>query len=116
VNTHRCRAVAALQDADFPGLRAAGDSTPLLDEAERAISSAAMPAQRQVLVHGDCWQGNTMWRGDTFIGFVDWESTGRGPVGIDLGFLRMDVAVHVGPERLDAVLTGWLDAGGPDSR
>ena len=103
----------SLQEVDFPGRRAAGDSTPILDEAERAISAAAPKAHRQVLVHGDCWHGNTIWRGETFIGFVDWESAGRGPVGVDLGYVRMDVAVHFGPERIDAVLAGWLDAGGP---
>jgi aminoglycoside phosphotransferase (APT) family kinase protein len=94
-------------------LRAAGDSTPILDEAERVISAVAVPAGREVLVHGDCWQGNALWRGDTNVGFVDWESAGRGPVGIDLGYLRMDVAVHFGPERIQAVLAGWLDAAGP---
>ena len=103
----------SLQAVDFSGLRAAGESTPFLDEAERAIAAAAEPAPCQVLVHGDCWQGNTMWRGERFVGFVDWESAGRGPVGVDLGFLRMDVAVHFGPERVDAVLAGWLDADGP---
>ena len=102
-----------LQGVDFRALRAAGDSTPLLDEAEQAIAAAAVPAHRQALVHGDCWQGNMMWRGETFVGFVDWESAGRGPAGIDLGYLRMDVAVHFGPERIDAVLAGWLDADGP---
>jgi aminoglycoside phosphotransferase (APT) family kinase protein len=103
----------ALQAVDFHALRAAGHSTTLLDEAERAISAVAVPAHRRVLVHGDCWQGNMMWRGETFVGFVDWESAGRGPAGIDLGYLRMDVAVHFGPDRVDAVLAGWIDADGP---
>jgi aminoglycoside phosphotransferase (APT) family kinase protein len=103
----------SLRGLDFRALRRAGDSTPLLDEAERTISTAAVPPHRQVLVHGDCWQGNMMWRGETFVGFVDWESAGRGPAGIDLGYLRMDVVVHFGLERVDAVLAGWLDADGP---
>ena len=54
-----------------------------------------------------------MWRDGVFVGFVDWESAGRGPAGIDLGYLRMDVAVQFGPERVEAVLAGWLDADGP---
>jgi aminoglycoside phosphotransferase (APT) family kinase protein len=102
-----------LQGVDFRALRAAGASTPLLDEAERAVSTVAASPHREVLVHGDCWQGNMMWRGEVFVGFVDWESAGRGPAGIDLGYLRMDVAVQFGPERVDAVLAGWLDADGP---
>jgi aminoglycoside phosphotransferase (APT) family kinase protein len=103
----------SLHGVDFRARRAAGDSTPLLDEAEHAISAAAFAPDRQALVHGDCWQANMMWRGETFVGFVDWESAACGPVGIDLGYLRMDVAVHFGPERVDAVYAGWLDADGP---
>ena len=102
-----------LQGIDFRALRAAGDSTPLLDEAERAVSTYVVSPHRQALVHGDCWQGNMMWRDGVFVGFVDWESAGRGPAGIDLGYLRMDVAVQFGPERVEAVLAGWLDADGP---
>jgi len=99
-----------LQGIDFRALRAAGDSTLLLDEAERAVSTYVVSPHRQALVHGDCWQGNMMWRDGVFVGFVDWESAGRGPAGIDLGYLRMDVAVQFGPERVEAVLAGWLDA------
>lgn len=103
----------ALQEVDFSGVRAAGDSKSILDEAERTVAATVVRTQSHVLVHGDCWQGNMLWRGDTFIGLVDWDSAGRGPAGIDLGYLRMDVAVHFGPERVDAVLAGWLDAGAP---
>ncbi len=102
-----------LSDLDFATERAVGDSTPILDEADQFIAAGTPPLVANVLVHGDCWQGNTLWRDDRFIGFVDWDAAGVGQPGLDLGSIRFDVALYFGLDGLDAVNEGWHEAGGP---
>jgi aminoglycoside phosphotransferase (APT) family kinase protein len=96
---------------DFAALRRQGPAPPLLLEAEERV--ATPPAgEREVFVHGDLWQGNALWTGDTLAGLVDWDCAGAGPPGVDLGSLRCDAAVCFGPEAADDVLHGWEEATG----
>jgi aminoglycoside phosphotransferase (APT) family kinase protein len=76
---------------------------------ERAaeLVAATPPPAGDGFVHGDLWQGNTMWEGDRYVGAVDWDYAGVGPGGIDLGSLRYDVAVMFGPGAASEVATGW---------
>ncbi|MER5771550.1 phosphotransferase [Streptomyces sp. NPDC001985] len=98
---------------DFAAMRRDGGLPPLLAEAERAVAGPPPgPGVRPVLVHGDLWQGNTLWEGETLTGIVDWDSAGAGHWGVDLGSLRCDAAVLAGPPAADEVLTGWLRAPG----
>jgi aminoglycoside phosphotransferase (APT) family kinase protein len=83
-------------------------STSLLEQARQVL--ADVPPQREEpfgFVHGDFWQGNTLWDGDRYTGAVDWDFAGFGPAGIDLGSLRADVVVLHGGEAGDEVLAGW---------
>jgi aminoglycoside phosphotransferase (APT) family kinase protein len=65
-----------------------------------------------VFVHGDLWQGNTLWSGDRLTGIIDWDCAGVGAPGIDLGSLRMDIAFCDGTEPADEVTAGWSEAAG----
>lgn len=73
-----------------------------------------------VLVHGDLWQGNTLWNGDSCSGLVDWDAAGAGSPGIDLRTLRSDAVLFFGSSALassglsvaDEVLAGWQQAAG----
>jgi aminoglycoside phosphotransferase (APT) family kinase protein len=109
----RTRPISA---SDFIARRRLGTdrTTPLLRAADAHVSRLPAPAGEQVLVHGDLWQGNMLWEGDTLAGIVDWDMAGVGHNGIDLSSLRLDAAFMFGPEAAGEVLAGWEGvAGGP---
>jgi aminoglycoside phosphotransferase (APT) family kinase protein len=85
-----------------------GATTPLLDAAADRIAAFSIPATDPVLVHGDMWHGNLLWRADRVVAILDWELAGVGPHGVDLGSLRLDAALLYGMEAADLVLDGWL--------
>jgi aminoglycoside phosphotransferase (APT) family kinase protein len=91
-------------------------STPLLDRAVAVLDAEDDgPHRRHApagLVHGDLWQGNTLWEHDRLTGVVDWDFAGVGPAGIDLGSLRCDVALLHGGPAADLVLEGWEERAG----
>jgi aminoglycoside phosphotransferase (APT) family kinase protein len=66
------------------------------------------------LVHGDLWQGNTLWTGEACVGMVDWDAAGVGHPGIDLGTLRLDAAIMFGLPAAALVLEGWRQAIGQE--
>jgi aminoglycoside phosphotransferase (APT) family kinase protein len=89
--------------------RAAGEPwTAALQVLDEHHPTAAPDA----LVHGDCWQGNSLWVDGEFRGFVDWDAAGAGPPGIDLGTMRLDVAFFFGADAMDDVATGWAETSG----
>jgi aminoglycoside phosphotransferase (APT) family kinase protein len=87
-------------------------STPLLDEADALIASKRPPEGPSVFVHGDLWQANVMWDGDTCVGVIDWETAGSGHPGVDLGCLRWDAAIQFGAWAPDHISAGWAEAAG----
>jgi len=105
-------------------------TSPLLARAEERIASLPVPGGELVLVHGDLWQGNTIWSGDSCSGMIDWDAAGAGSPGIDLGTLRLDVALFFGSSALESpgespgpgsppageVLAGWQHAAGRQAR
>jgi aminoglycoside phosphotransferase (APT) family kinase protein len=84
-------------------------ASPLLSHAQAVLDALPAPAGPQVLVHGDLWQGNTMWEGNTLTAVIDWDAAGVGHPGIDLGNLRCDAAVLHGPPAAQLVLDGWRE-------
>jgi aminoglycoside phosphotransferase (APT) family kinase protein len=98
--------------ADFVQLRAGHDVGPLQREAASILATARPSDDRTVFVHGDLWQGNTMWEGDVLSGLIDWDCAGVGPPGVDLGSLRMDVTFCYGPAAADELLAGYEQEAG----
>ena len=96
---------------DFDALRRKQPARPLLLEAERRAAEPPT-GDAEVFVHGDLWQGNALWTGDTLAGLIDWDCAGAGPPGVDLGSLRCAAAVCFGPEAADDVRAGWEEAAG----
>jgi len=105
----RTRSISAV---DFGALRRAAPSRPLLVRAEELLARLPVPPAPRVLVHGDLWQGNTLWLGDALTGVIDWDGAGVGPAGVDLGSLRCDAATSAGATAPDDVLAGYEAATG----
>lgn len=105
----------SISDVDFATQRQSKGTTELLTKAEVRLSGIAMPIDQTVFVHGDLWQGNTLWSGDLFTGMVDWDCAGAGPPGIDVGSLRCDTALLYGLPAAIEILTGWQEAAGREA-
>jgi aminoglycoside phosphotransferase (APT) family kinase protein len=82
-------------------------TSPLLQLADDRIRDVAKPQRKTVFVHGDIWGGNMMWSGDTCLGLIDWKTAGAGDPGVDLGSLRMQMALQYGSDAPAPVLDGW---------
>ena len=101
---------------DFAAERRSGryPTTPLLDLGDRVLRDAGFPClgDAPVLVHGDLWLGNLVWRGDDVVATIDWEAAGSGDPGVDVGSLRLDAALMYGAAAADAVAAGWIEGSG----
>jgi aminoglycoside phosphotransferase (APT) family kinase protein len=104
--------IRPLADVDFAAMRQATGSSPLLEAAAERVDQLPMPQAATVLIHGDLWQGNTLWSGERCVGMVDWDAAGVGHPGIDLGTLRLDAAILFGLPAAAEVLEGWQQATG----
>jgi aminoglycoside phosphotransferase len=102
----------SLDDVDFASLRVPDTSAELFAKARAFVEAATPNKDTTVFVHGDLWQGNTLWSGSRHCGTLDWDYAGVGPAGIDLGSLRCDVAFMYGQGAVDEVLVGWEEING----
>src|ERR671937_390127 len=82
-------------------------TTPLLQQADEQVRSHRVPAAPSVFLHGDVWGGNMLWEGDRCVALIDWKTAGRGDPGVDLGSLRMQMALQYGQDAPADVLEGW---------
>lgn len=82
-------------------------STPLLQRADDTLRAIPRPQGKTVLVHADLWAGNMIWDGDANVTLIDWKDAGVGQPGIDLGHLRMKMAIQYGTDAAAHVLDGW---------
>lgn len=60
----------------------------------RARLAAVWPLQQQnrpVLLHGDFWPGNTLWRDGQLVAVIDWEDAQTGDPLVDLANSRLEV-------------------------
>jgi aminoglycoside phosphotransferase (APT) family kinase protein len=92
--------------------RRAGAAGEAWTSALQVIDEYQPSAVPDALVHGDCWQGNSLWAGDEFRGFIDWDAAGTGSPGIDLGTMRLDAAFFFGAAAMEDVVTGWAETSG----
>jgi aminoglycoside phosphotransferase (APT) family kinase protein len=65
-----------------------------------------------VLVHGDYWPGNLLWRRGRLVGVVDWEQPRVGDPAKDVVTCRGDLTVLFDQRAADDFVNFYLDAGG----
>jgi aminoglycoside phosphotransferase (APT) family kinase protein len=65
---------------------------------ERVFETLAGPEPETPagFIHRDFHPGQTVWSGDRLTGIVDWTTGSRGPYGIDLARMRIDLAMEYG--------------------
>lgn len=102
----------SLPDVDFAAWRRSAGTSGLLARAEERLGDIPVPECAPVFVHGDLWQGNTMWSDGSCTGLIDWDCAGAGSPGIDLGSLRLDAALYFGLPAAKEILDGWQQAAG----
>ncbi|MFZ5916326.1 MAG: phosphotransferase family protein [Chloroflexota bacterium] len=77
-----------------------------LDEGRirEALASTWPSIQRNapVLLHGDFWPGNVLWRNGRLVAVIDWEDASLGDPLVDLAISRLDVAWIFGVEAMQA--------------
>ncbi|HUB41486.1 MAG TPA: phosphotransferase [Streptosporangiaceae bacterium] len=49
-----------------------------------------------VLLHGDFWPGNTLWRDGALVAVIDWEDAATGDPVADVGNARMEICIGYG--------------------
>ena len=53
-------------------------------------------ASEPVILHGDYWPGNALWRGGTLVGVIDWEDAAAGDPLADVANTRMELTMAFG--------------------
>lgn len=76
-----------------------------LDEARiREVCEAVgnLPqVNKSVLLHGDYWPGNLLWRDGQLVGIIDWEDAAPGDPLADIGNTRLEMLWAFGYEAMD---------------
>lgn len=66
-----------------------------------------------VLLHGDYWPGNLLWRGEQIVALVDWEDAAIGDPFSDLACARVELLCTVGEEVMERFTEQYLRLAGP---
>jgi aminoglycoside phosphotransferase (APT) family kinase protein len=82
-----------------------------------ATGTCERDATRPVLLHGDYWPGNVMWRDGVLVAVVDWEDARLGDPLADLATARVELLCQHGAEAMEQFTAHYLarreDAGDP---
>lgn len=79
--------------------------TGLSEDRIRDALEAAWPRVRcnaPVLVHGDYWPGNVLWRDGRLAAVIDWEDAAIGDPLVDVGNCRLELLWAAGDRAMDA--------------
>ncbi len=74
------------------------------EAAARAALTGNWPlprVNRPVILHGDYWPGNTLWRNGRLVAVIDWEDAAIGDPLADLGNARLEILMHCGEAAMD---------------
>jgi aminoglycoside phosphotransferase (APT) family kinase protein len=93
-------------DVSFlPEVVAPPPARPSTDEQRtRVVLEAALPLSPRnspVLLHGDFWPGNTLWRDGRLVTVIDWEDAAIGDPLADVANARLELLWALGLEAMD---------------
>jgi aminoglycoside phosphotransferase (APT) family kinase protein len=77
-----------------------------------AVATGPAPPARRCFIHRDYHPGNTLWWQGRLTGVVDWTQGSWGPPGIDVGWMRWNLACDYGLEVAERFLGLWEAANG----
>lgn len=88
-------------------------SADILAEERRVcdvLTAGWPPVQRNasVLLHGDFWPGNVLWRDGQLVAIIDWEDAALGDPLADLGNSRLEVLWAFGDEAMQRFTRAYL--------
>ncbi len=92
------------QSKFLPGnLRQLFDLDESLDEARilENFKQSHTPVNRAVLLHGDFWPGNVLWKDEKIVDVIDWEDAKLGDPLADLAISRLDILLTFGTRAMD---------------
>jgi aminoglycoside phosphotransferase (APT) family kinase protein len=93
-------------DVSFlPEVVALPSARPSMDDPRaRDVLEAALPLSPRnppMLLHGDFWPGNTLWRDDRLVAVIDWEDAAIGDPLADVANARLELLWALGIEAMD---------------
>ena len=75
-----------------------------------------LPARNKpVLLHGDCWPGNILWRGGQLVAIIDWEDAKVGDPLADLGNTRLEILWAFGIDAMHQFTNHYLSLASIDA-
>jgi aminoglycoside phosphotransferase (APT) family kinase protein len=80
-----------------------------------AVAREAGPSA-DTFIHRDYHPGNTLWRYGKLTGVVDWTQASLGPVGVDVGSMRWNLAADFGLRASDRFLDAYRASSGLELR
>ena len=74
-----------------------------LDDIRDILDSISSLPQRNpsVMLHGDFWPGNVLWRKDRLVAVIDWEDASVGDALTDFAISRLDIGLIFGIDAMD---------------
>jgi aminoglycoside phosphotransferase (APT) family kinase protein len=101
--------VGITADVSFLRQRELGDVTVRGSAAEerriQEVLDAALPLSdrnRPVLLHGDFWPGNTLWKAGRLVAVIDWEDAAVGDPLADVANARLELVWALGFDAMEA--------------
>jgi aminoglycoside phosphotransferase (APT) family kinase protein len=94
-------------------------ATPAGDRVRAELEAGTITVEPRppVLVHGDYWPGNVIWRDGRLVAVIDWEDACLGDPLSDLATARVELLCQHGPAATEAFTTAYLaqtaEASGP---
>ena len=64
---------------------------------------------RRVVLHGDYWPGNVLWRDGRLVAVIDWEDACLGDPLADLATARVELLCRYGDDAMDRFTAGYLE-------